>query len=103
MKRVYLAPTLFDAQLAADLLSQVGIANRIFNANAAGALGEVPFLDAQPEIWIEDESQLARAQSLLTAAGEAAGESGEKVCPHCGEPNPGHFLSCWRCNAALPA
>ncbi|MFZ3174566.1 MAG: DUF2007 domain-containing protein [Thiobacillus sp.] len=61
MKRVLIAPTLLDAQLAVDALSSLGIVTHIFNANAAGALGEVPFMQAQPEVWVDDDAQEARA------------------------------------------
>lgn len=101
MKRVHIAATLLDAQLAADALSDLGIAVHIFNANAAGALGEVPFMQAQPEIWVEDDAQEARAREALAELRDApAGD--EKTCPHCGEINPGNFLSCWQCGHALP-
>ncbi len=101
MKRVHIAPTLLDAQLAADALSSLGIATRILNANAAGALGEVPFMQAQPEIWIDDDTQEARAREALAALSNAP-TRGEKACPRCGETNPGNFLSCWQCGGALP-
>lgn len=100
MKRVHIAPTLLDAQLAADALSSLGIATHIFNANAAGALGEVPFMQAQPEVWIEDDAQETRARDALAGLHHAA-PRGDKTCPHCGERNPGNFLSCWQCGAAL--
>lgn len=100
MKRVHLAATLLDAQLAADALSSLGIATHILNANAAGALGELPFLHAQPEVWVDDDAQAARAREVLTAL-YAATPRGEKTCPRCGETNPGNFLSCWQCGAAL--
>jgi hypothetical protein len=101
MKRVHIAPTLLDAQLAADLLSSLGIATHILNANAAGALGEVPFMQAQPEVWIDDNRQEARAREVLSAWLDALPRE-EKICPHCGEVNPGNFLSCWLCRNALP-
>ncbi len=50
MKRVHIAATLLDAQLAADTLAAAGIATRILNTHAAGALGDLPFLHAQPEL-----------------------------------------------------
>ena len=101
MKRVLIAPTLLDAQLAVDVLSSLGIGAHIFNANAAGALGEVPFLQAQPEIWVEDDAQADRARDALAGLRDAPARD-EKRCPHCGETNPGNFLSCWQCGHALP-
>ena len=101
MKRVLIAPTLLDAQLAVDVLSSLGIVSHIFNANAAGALGEVPFMQAQPEVWVADESQETRAREVLTGLRNAPLRD-EKSCPHCGEANPGNFMSCWQCGSALP-
>jgi hypothetical protein len=101
MKRVHIAPTLLDAQLAADVLSCLGITTHILNANAAGALGEVPFMQAQPEVWIDDDAQEMRARQALAGLHDAP-PRGEKTCPHCGEANPGNFLSCWQCRGALP-
>jgi hypothetical protein len=101
MKRVHIAPTLLDAQLAADALSSLGIATHILNANAAGALGEVPFMQAQPEVWVDDDAQAARAREALAGLHNAP-LRGEKTCPQCGEANPGNFLSCWQCGSALP-
>jgi len=101
MKRVHIAPTLLDAQLAADALSSLGITTHILNANAAGALGELPFMQAQPEVWIDDDRQERHArEALADFLSPAPGE--EKTCPHCGEHNPGNFLSCWQCGCALP-
>jgi hypothetical protein len=101
MKRVHIAPTLLDAQLAADTLASLGIAAHVLNANAAGALGELPFLQAQPEVWIDDDTREAAAREALAALLNA-GPQGDKRCPHCGETNPGNFLSCWQCGGALP-
>ncbi|MBT9567224.1 MAG: DUF2007 domain-containing protein [Thiobacillus sp.] len=101
MKRVHIAPTLLDAQLAADALSSLGIVTHIFNANAAGALGEVPFLQAQPEVWVDDDAAEVRAREALSTLHNAAPRA-EKICPQCGESNPGNFLSCWQCGQTLP-
>ncbi len=101
MKRVHIAPTLLDAQLAADTLSSLGILVHIFNANAAGALGEVPFMQAQPEVWVDDDAQESCAREALAGLHEARPRD-EKICPHCNESNPDNFLSCWHCSRALP-
>jgi hypothetical protein len=101
MKRVHIAPTLLDAQLAADALSGIGIASHIFNAHAAGALGEVPFMQAQPEVWVVDDAQEGRAREVLADLLNAS-PGAERICPHCGAQNPGNFLSCWQCGDLLP-
>ena len=101
MKRVHIAPTLLDAQLAVDALSSLGIVTHIFNAHAAGAMGEVPFMQAQPEIWVEDETRETQAREALSSLHNAPLRE-EKICAHCGEQNPGNFLSCWQCGYALP-
>src|SRR3569832_2429168 len=98
MKRVHIAPTLLDAQLVVDALSSLGIVSHIFNANAAGALGEVPFLQAQPEVWVEDDTRECQAREVLVDFLNVK-PSAEKICPHCGEHNPGNFLSCWQCGS----
>jgi hypothetical protein len=101
MKRVHIAPTLLDAQLVVDALSSLGIVSHIFNANAAGALGEVPFLQAQPEVWVEDDRRERQAREVLTDFLNVK-PGAEKICPQCGERNPGNFLSCWQCGNMLP-
>ncbi|MGE5320335.1 MAG: putative signal transducing protein [Hyphomicrobiaceae bacterium] len=101
MKRVHIAPTLLDAQLAADALSSLGIVTHILNANAAGALGEVPFMQAQPEVWVDDDTRESQAREVLAAFLNVR-PGAEKICPHCGERNPGNFLSCWQCGRMLP-
>src|SRR5512139_408299 len=101
MKRVHIAPTQLHAQLAAAALSRLGIATHILNASAAGALGEVPFMQAQPEVWVDDDAQEAQAREALAGLHNAPPRD-EKFCPHCGEANPGNFLSCWQCGSALP-
>lgn len=102
MRRIHIASTLLDAQLVSDTLSDLGIPNHILNVHAVGALGDLPFLQAQPEIWIEDDAQTERAREALqhmqsTPAGDGA------PCPRCGEINPENFLSCWNCGGALEA
>ena len=102
MKRVLIASTLLDAQLAADVLSDLGIATHILNANASGALGQVPFMHAQPEVWVDDDAQEERAREALAGLRDAPALA-ETICGRCGESNPGNFLSCWQCGGALSA
>ncbi len=102
MKRVYLADNLIDAQLIADTLASLGIINHIFNANAAGAMGELPYSQTSPEVWVENYSLISRAMEVITAL-SAPIPGPDKLCPNCGEHNPANFLSCWQCASALAA
>lgn len=100
MKRLTTLPSLIEAQLTSDFLAQAGIPNRILNTHATGALGEVPFLEAEPQLWIEDDRQFDRALTLLADFARAP-RLADRVCPACGEVNPGQFLACWHCGQAL--
>lgn len=101
MKRVYQAANLQEAYLLAGLLAGEGIETRIFNENAQGALGEIPFPQAYPELWVANDAQARRAAELIEAW-ERQGPSGEsRACPRCGEVNPKTFELCWVCGRPL--
>lgn len=99
MKRVFRAGSLLEAQLVADTLTSLGIANHILNAYAVGAMGDLPYSQTSPEVWVDDAAQAARAAEAIATLD--APLSADKLCPHCGEINPGNFLSCWQCHSAL--
>jgi hypothetical protein len=102
MKRVYRAGNLLEAQLIADTLASLGIDTHILNAHAAGAMGELPYSQTCPEIWIDDSNLEARAREVIAGL-NAPINAHDKFCPHCGERNPANFLSCWQCASALAA
>jgi len=101
MKRIYSALNLPDAHIVANLLAQSGIAVQIFNTNAAGALGELPVDAAQPQVWIENDEQEAKAKDLIAAHQKAHADAEPSPCHQCGEMNPGNFETCWNCAAVL--
>ena len=101
MKRVFRAGSLLEAQLVADTLTSLGIANHILNAYAVGAMGDLPYSQTSPEVWLDDATQ--EAQAIEAIASLDAPLQADKLCPHCGETNPGNFLSCWQCQSALAA
>ena len=101
MKRVFRAGSLLEAQLVADTLTSLGIANHILNAYAVGAMGDLPYSQTSPEVWVDDAAQEAQATEAIASLN--APLSADKLCPRCGETNPGNFLSCWQCHSALAA
>jgi hypothetical protein len=101
MQKVYAAATLPDAHLVRGLLAQAGIEARVFNENAQGGLGEIPFTHAWPEVWVVEARDAPRARELILEF-ERAGDGMPAIhCPQCNESNPGNFQVCWNCGAAL--
>jgi hypothetical protein len=101
MKKIYSAANLPEAHLLAQALASRGLRVRILNANAAGAMGEIPFDAAAPQLWIEDPRDEARARAVIEEFHRAdAGPS--RRCPACGEDNPAAFDLCWSCGKSLP-
>lgn len=100
MKRIYNAANLPDAHIVAGFLASRGIRVRILNANAAGAIGEIPADAAAPQLWVEDARDEERARAAIADLhAQAAGPS--RRCPACGEENPPAFDMCWSCGSWL--
>lgn len=102
MIRIYVARQRFDAYLVADRLNQVGIRAHVFNEHASSIVGDVPCDDvAQPQVWLERECDLERAQIVLKDIETAGSRGGSVHCLACGEDSPGNFDLCWNCGGSL--
>jgi len=80
-----------------NLLEQSGISCLIKNEQLSGGLGEIPFLECLPELWIVRDEQLAEAQSLLKELQRHSPAAPAWRCAKCGESNEGQFAACWHC------
>ena len=100
MLKLCATETLQEAYLLRDLLRQHGIAVEILNEHAHGALGELPFVHAYPELWLSTDDALPRARELIERRRRNAA-TGERRCRHCGEANPSTFEFCWHCGTDL--
>ena len=54
-----------EAGLLKELLEKEGVACLIRNEQLFAALGEIPFLECSPELWVVDDEVWPRAKSLL--------------------------------------
>jgi hypothetical protein len=100
MKRVFSSESLADAGHVRALLEQRGIACFIKHEQLSGALGEVPFLECMPEVWVYDDAEAGRAEAVVRDLAGAADIGGEPWrCRQCGETNESQYASCWRCGA----
>ena len=101
MIRIYIAHQRYDAWLVADRLNQIGIRAHVFNQHASSIVGDVPCDHvAQPQVWLERESDQERAQIVLRDI-ENAERQGDVACSACGEDSPANFDLCWNCGNGL--
>ena len=83
-----------------SLLESHGIKTFIRNQYGSSVMGEVPFVEVVPQLFVLEEKDAQRAMELLKPA-LAGGDSGEGwVCPDCEADVDGNFSHCWRCGAA---
>jgi hypothetical protein len=101
MQRLYSAANLPEAHLVRGLLAAAGIEARVLNEYAGGALGELPFAEVAPSVWIEEERDLTRARKVVATYESAESVSGTMRCNTCGEENPCDFAICWQCQRPL--
>ena len=101
MLKLYAAANLQDAHLLRYLLAEQGIEARVFNENAQGGVGELPFTHTYPELWLEDEADLPRARRVIADFENKPPAQGTLRCAGCGEDNPATFEICWHCGKAL--
>ena len=101
MIRIYVARQRYDAYLVADRLKQAGIRAHVFNEHTSSIVGDVPPDVAQPQVWLDDERDEARALALLREMERDAQRTTPIFCRHCGESSPGNFELCWNCGRAI--
>ena len=65
MKRVFTVPTITEAYLFAGILNNEGVEAVIKNEHVAGLAGEIPFMEAWPEVWVVHDPDLDRAMTIL--------------------------------------
>lgn len=99
MRKVYTAANLQDAHIVLGLLEAAGIEATILNVNAQGGLGEIPFTQTYPELWLKKQRDLQRARRLIDEF-ERPIRAPSVRCAGCGEDNPGTFEICWNCGRA---
>ncbi len=101
MKRIYIAENLADAHILCSRLGEHGIQGHIFNEFVQGAVGELPFTHAWPEVWVERDRDEARALEIVQEYEEDESHLSDISCPHCHLSNPANFHLCWNCSADM--
>lgn len=90
-----------QAYLLRDQLAMRGIGAHVFNANMQAVVGGVPADAALPQVWLDDERDVARAREILREFLTRPRQPGRVFCRHCREDSPANFELCWSCGASL--
>jgi hypothetical protein len=82
------------------LLQSHGIETTLRNEFIQGATGQVPLIDAWPELWLSNETHAESAMQLVRdALAEPPSDLANWRCAQCGEDIEGQFTGCWQCGA----
>jgi len=103
MKLIYTAADLQEAYLLKGLLEHAGISIQLVNEHAQGAVGEIPFVEVFPELWVENDASEMVATQCVDEYCKRRKIVGESRCLKCGEMNPAAFDLCWQCGNDLGA
>jgi len=80
----------------AGALRAAGIDCEVRNTVLSGALGEIPFLECAPQIWLRNSLDEIRARELIEQLRTpVAGVPW--TCRRCGETLEPQFAQCWNC------
>lgn len=98
MKLLTTAPSIILINHYRNLLQSEGIDAFLRNEFLGSIVGEIPFQEVWPELWIKNNLDYDRALQIIdteTLLAESPGEIWR--CGNCGEDNEGQFAACWSC------
>jgi hypothetical protein len=98
VRRVYSSYNLAAVHHARNVLDAAGIRAVVKNQYLSSGMGDLPPAECQPELWVLDDADVARAEALLFAS-EPSGPAWQCAC---GETLAGQFTQCWNCGAYRP-
>ena len=82
-----------------SLLESHDIKTFIKNQYGSSVMGEVPFVEVVPELYVLAEKDVARAQQLLQLDLPVEEPDENWVCAECGVDVEGTFTRCWKCGS----
>jgi hypothetical protein len=80
-----------------SLLEAHGIRTFIRNQYGSSVMGEVPFVEVVPQLFVLEERDIAQALELLKLDLPRAAEGEDWLCPECGVEVDANFNRCWKC------
>ena len=81
-----------------EILSKEGIDCVLKNDQLSVGMGEIPFTECYPELWLIDDEVYPRARLFLESWLKSdSSATGPWVCSGCGEELEAQFGACWSC------
>lgn len=101
MKKLTSSESLITINHFKNVLESEGIASRIKNEHLGSIVGEMPFIEVWPELWVINDLDYDRAAQLINTAILDESPQDSWKCRKCGEENEGQFAACWSCGQNL--
>jgi hypothetical protein len=98
MRKIHTAESIIEIAHLRNVLVTAGIRCQIRNDRLVGALGEIPFIDCWPELWLVNEGDALRAKGLINDELRPPQPREPWTCAQCGEIIEGQFSECWHCS-----
>lgn len=83
-----------------SLLESHGISTFIRNQYGSSVMGEVPFVEVVPQLFVLRDGDAGRARDILENESPPLEVVADWTCPDCGAEVEGQFGSCWNCGAS---
>ena len=99
MKKLTSADSLVTINHYKNILESEGIACEIRNEHLGAIMGEMPFVEVWPQLWIRNDLDYDRAMQLIDD--EKIVDESPKTpwrCRKCDTENEGQFAACWQCS-----
>ena len=103
MRKVHTAESAIEIAHLRNVLESAGIPCIVRNDRLSGVIGEIPFVECWPELWVREPGHALRAKGLIDEALRPAQDSEGWTCARCGERCEGQFTECWNCAAPADA
>jgi len=100
LRKVHTAESIVEIAHLRNLLEAEGIACVVRNDRLASIVGEIPFVECWPELWVVENGNYLKAKALVEDMLQAAPARDAWRCGRCGETIEGQFEVCWNCGAA---
>lgn len=84
-----------------SLLESHGIRTFLKNEFGSSVVGELPFVEVVPQLFVLEEKDASKARELLSAESLNHHQAADWTCSDCGSRVEGNFSQCWKCGSTV--